>query len=63
MQCEECKGTAIRVGTKGRGYCKAHEQEAWDQMREEAKIKDARQRNEREEIRVRIYQNHLARAV
>lgn len=63
MKCTECGNTAMRLGTKGRAYCSAHEDNAWSQVRTAGEAWDSRHKHDWEDRRLELHQEHLARAV
>jgi hypothetical protein len=55
MKCERCDKPAMRVGTKHRGYCFAHDAEAFEQMKKDAKRKDIQNVHRGEELRMEAH--------
>ena len=59
MTCELCNKTAIRIGTKNRGYCKEHDFHAFAQMEKDAKKKDIQNIHRGNELRMEAHRLHV----
>jgi len=50
--CTDCGSIALRMGTKGRAYCGAHANKAWEQTKEDgtrrSRLADIRSAEERD---------------
>lgn len=63
MNCSLCGKPALRVGSKGRGYCGAHELNAWQQIKRESIHKSAEAEAHSERVRMEYNQDRLERAI
>jgi hypothetical protein len=63
MRCTECNSIALRLGTRGRAYCGAHENKAWEQAKEDgahkSRMADIRSAEERDNF----FHERMLRAV
>lgn len=59
MTCHQCDKPALRIGSKGRGYCIEHQEQAWKEMNREATRKDYLNGVMSEEVSLEAHRMHV----